>query len=831
MSTSDLFKTLAEMDSAGEFVQFLEQLLSGTPASTGTNRPLGQLAENDDALLDVVQAHRQRFFTHTGDVSWASGSLSFASDLTIRMVHELGGAVTNVIAVASSPVAIAAGGVAYVQLDRGTDAAVLPVLTAATLAAFLAAITGSADRLDFQIIAYRQAGNVILWDGRRLRDGETLSNAGYTDTQYGQQTELTAVHENQKENLNLILAGGGSITYDAGADTMAWDASFFWQMAASAGDNFLDTSSSPLTILAGQVAYVTLTRDPGSSVDISGTLTVVNDNALPDTDDVYVLAYRDSTDDRLYLGDGTSLSDGDTVLLGGIRSGLQWMYKSAGTGSQTTDFTAGGSFPSRKYQVGTGELMVYRNGVKAKAAGDPTSPVFWSGGTHPAGALSGSLDDDDEYVEADDGDGTGTYVIWLRDDDAAPSGESPIHAYGTHVPPFSYPTSDDNVEAFIGLQGDGPSPVEGIGRVDTGDVIDSTVLEGIVRLEEGNGITLTHRPARNAWEISANVSAGVASLQDPDGPAVPRTGVVKLRGGNKITLDNVSNADEFLFDNDVDDLVDLDNVSSDLQAAIVGSHLPTATAPLVSTAALPPLLGFDQIWTETDTELRILGGWVQFDGVPYYWPASTYSAENLISGLFDEPYAGTGWYYLYVRAGTSPGGIPRFKLSATAPLVGGLKSGDPTRRFLASVYIQGSFIGSAYFTMFAKRGSFTHIQDPIDIDSAFSGAVFDDTYQSVDLSAHIPVSGVRTLKLKLDMRPNSTPGNDLRILHKTPGNTDAQSSIYHSYSGAERASYIFETLIDSGKVVEFAFDTDFATLEAARIIGYSEGILAVGSGL
>ena len=447
------FKLRSEIDSAGEFIQYLEKLRSGSLVSgIGTNRAFERLAENDNALLEeLIRVRWPAALYNGGTVAFTAGnSLSWSGDLLVLLPTTLHTTVLNTIQVASSPQVVPDDSVMYVVLVQDgvdTNKNVVPVV--ATSAAFIATVAAAPARLDYVVIAYARTEGVIFANGTRLLKGESLTNGLFTDSQYAQQTEATLVRENQKENLNMMLTGGGDITWDEGTTTLSWTQDFVFDFPASAGENTIAGPGS--VVIASDFAwYTTLDRDPsGTSVLATATATVAN--GVPDTDDTFVLAVHRNTDNRVYLADGTALSDAETVKLGGVRIGVQWYYKNAGLGTQTYDFSSLVT-PSASYRVGSGELMVYRNGIKALRSGR-----YWAGVYGTSGAFAGdpSFAVGDDYMEEDVGDGTGTRIIWLADGQAA--GEAAYHAASTHDPELEWPTADDVIEVFIGVQGQAPT--------------------------------------------------------------------------------------------------------------------------------------------------------------------------------------------------------------------------------------------------------------------------------------------------------------------------------------------------------------------------------------
>ena len=446
------FKTRAEIVAALETIQYQEKLRSGSLASgLGINRGIERLAENDDAIRQVLRQLSLPNPLGGGTWTLASGSLSFTSNISIGMLGETGEALNNAITTAASPIVFSVDpSVAYVVVDRATPTSIASVIVA-DLATFVTALTGAADRLDFYILAWYTASGVQFPDGGRLRDGYSHTTNRFIDTQYGQQTEVTQVREQQKENLNLRLTGGGDLTWDASTTTLTWSAELRISFPSSAGYNYI-AGPGNVSIPVDSAWYATLSRDPAGADSIGTGVAVLLAGGVPDTDDAYVLAIHNGADNRVYLAEGTAISDAEAVKLGGVRIGVQWYYKEAGDGMQPLDLAAAGLGAQTSYRVASGELMVYRNGIKAIG-----SKAYWEGGVYPAGGPintdNGVLADADDYVEEDSGDGSGTRILWRADS----GGDALEHAAGTHDPPLEYPGTDDVVEAFIGVQGQSPT--------------------------------------------------------------------------------------------------------------------------------------------------------------------------------------------------------------------------------------------------------------------------------------------------------------------------------------------------------------------------------------
>jgi hypothetical protein len=118
------------------------------------------------------------------------------------------------------------------------------------------------------------------------------------------------------EDRHAIIHEGGSITWAAGAGTLAWSApigitapvtGFRWQV--SAGN---------VTLTDGQVMYVTLNRGPLANT----ALVALSAGTAPQSNDTFVIAARVGS--VIYLRNGNCIADGEvltTVCGGGVPSG------------------------------------------------------------------------------------------------------------------------------------------------------------------------------------------------------------------------------------------------------------------------------------------------------------------------------------------------------------------------------------------------------------------------------------------------------------------------------------------------------------------------------
>jgi hypothetical protein len=317
MSTSDKFRTHAEMLSGSEFIQYLERLIAGNATTlTGYNRPLGRLAFGTDALLDAIQSTRNQIVTFagagTGKLDWDGSTFTVTGNLFIRMLNEVAGARTNKIATGSS-IALADGEVAYVTLDRTTTAAAVTMTLAANWTAF-DALASSSNRLDLQVIAYCEGSNLILWDGRRIRDGEYLDDDGFRDTQYSRRSW-------QNWQMKTYLAGnapaGGeprNVKWTASTATISVDSDIFVDIPG-VGYNKLVATAYPWSIALadGKAAYLVLDRANGTkSTDVDVTpVSTANLAAVPEGEDTIILAIRRG--DNIALWDGTILGPAESA--------------------------------------------------------------------------------------------------------------------------------------------------------------------------------------------------------------------------------------------------------------------------------------------------------------------------------------------------------------------------------------------------------------------------------------------------------------------------------------------------------------------------------------
>lgn len=802
------YKTQAEMSAALEFIQYLEQVKSGSLAGNqGINRSLERLALSLDAVLEALQAAKMSFLEGGGDISFSSNTLTWTSDLTLYFPGELGPVRSNVIPAASLS-GLSNGRVVYVILDRTTDGAILTPVVAASMVAFLAAMAGQPDRLDYLILARATTDGITFFDGRRIVEGYALASEGYVDTQYGQQTELTLVHDNQIENKEIFLTGGGNISWDLSATEFSWNAPLIFEFPSSPGNNRILVAGSPIVIPAGHVMYVTLSRNPVGIVDVSPSTAL--SGTLSSSDDIFIVAFHKISDGRLYLRNGQSLIDGETTRLGAVRTGVQWMYMQPGSGVQVSDFTESGTYPSRSYRVGSHELMVYRNGLKARA-----SDAYWLG-AYPVGVLVGAISSDDHYLEESDAVGTGNRILWLADD-----GSTEGHPVATHDPDWTWPDASDYIEAFIGIHGDAPSPVDGLGiHPEPG----GGPIEGTVKLKAGANVALSYDFPNNAITIGASISAGVTSLSLFGGTG-PQTGALSLVESPTIEISEPVGS-TFRFD-----------LKSPLSLGLLASTVPSVANPYATYSDFDFMSGFEVVWGTDGTTKKIytLGGVLRSGGVAY--PSRTVSDRVEFDGSDVFPLDSlnlNGWNYAYLYAGVSPNVKPRGILASDPPVGAGLGThpSDSSYMFLTSVYINAS----SEIKPFVKRGSFVQLGFERAITSQFSAVGWSgvSSYTAVTLaSPAIPGSGIREVSVELQLSVDTgalAVGDRVEVRVRVPGFTDYRS--YYATRG--NASTVFLNVVlplDPSDQVEISGSTEITGVSSATLTGYVEGRFTAADGM
>lgn len=728
-------KTRTEIGAGETWVQVLEQLKSGSlSGGDGVNRLFERLAENDDTLFAALSSLANGFLTGGGSWSFSSTTFAWSSAFQVRWPGTRGAVHSNAVNAGNIGMPDA-GGVAYVVLNRTTDGATVAVAYAASMSALRAIMAATTARADYFLLAYRSGSHVILSDGRRVLDGYSLTGDGSTDTQYAQTSAFTAVKNRQTQNHNLRLVGGGNLSWAValGTGTFTWSSDLSLLISGQAtagGDQHADyqVTADDIDLDEGEVAYLNLgDRDPGTGGVGSGptlSLQVAAYDSFTPTADQLIVAYHHS-DGRLYLCNGQSIGDGDTVILGAASVGLQWYLGEAGADEQAWDLTVGGTYPDRIYPVGTHALLVFRNGVKQKA-----SDAYWDG-TYPTGSLVGTIAAEDDYLEEDAGEGDGSRILWLRDTDTPDTDENTTKVYRTwetpvggvtsgedHDPPHTWPSAGTFIEAFIGIHGQGPSPVEGVRIEGEGPEDD---LDGIVVFRAGAGIVLSYEDG--TLKIEVDSGAPVTSI---DGGAGPQGGALTLAAGAGLALDDTTTPGTLEFALDAG-LGDLDGVSSDLAAALLGPYTPSATNPVLSRRTVTALQGFDLVWSPGGTKVRAAGG-VLNEGASTTRHDSTALASYLEADAVTHTVGGGlvvgSWVYVYVKHVDlgNPNARPKLWFSMTPPdrsVQFGRYPGDTSYVFLTSAY----YDGTGYLYPFTKNRCRVTLGRELDVSAAFAGAV------------------------------------------------------------------------------------------------------------
>lgn len=122
-----------------------------------------------------------------------------------------------------------------------------------------------------------------------------------------------------REDRNLIIVGGGLVSWDAGTSLLSW-ADVIQVLSFITGYR-VQTAANTVTMDDGYVLYLSVTRSPTSNVTVS----VVVDDKIPTDDSAFVLAVRSGT--NIYWRNGLMMESGDSVIgLGSkqVIKGVEW---------------------------------------------------------------------------------------------------------------------------------------------------------------------------------------------------------------------------------------------------------------------------------------------------------------------------------------------------------------------------------------------------------------------------------------------------------------------------------------------------------------------------
>lgn len=130
-----------------------------------------------------------------------------------------------------------------------------------------------------------------------------------------------------REDRQLILGGGGLVSWNAGTGVLAWGDAL--EVYSPISGFRLDLPSGSKILADGEVLYVDLTRAPTRNVTLGAAVA----SQVPNTNDAYALAIRRGTD--VYWRHGIRIQDGQTINLfdgGGGGSGgalFSWNHTDA----------------------------------------------------------------------------------------------------------------------------------------------------------------------------------------------------------------------------------------------------------------------------------------------------------------------------------------------------------------------------------------------------------------------------------------------------------------------------------------------------------------------
>lgn len=125
-----------------------------------------------------------------------------------------------------------------------------------------------------------------------------------------------------REDRQLVMAGGGNFSFDAGANSLSWSATF--EILSPVTGFRLSMAAGSVTMEDGQALYVNLVRAPTQNVTVTPQVA----GQVPSTDVAYVIAVRRGS--IVYFRHGLALSDGDSLQLfaggsGSASGALIWM--------------------------------------------------------------------------------------------------------------------------------------------------------------------------------------------------------------------------------------------------------------------------------------------------------------------------------------------------------------------------------------------------------------------------------------------------------------------------------------------------------------------------
>jgi hypothetical protein len=113
-----------------------------------------------------------------------------------------------------------------------------------------------------------------------------------------------------REDRQIIMGGGGDVTFDAGTNSLTWAESLDFYSLISGFK--VSIAATTVAIADGEVIYLNLTRSPTQNISVSTAAA----NQVPNTDDAMAIAVRVGT--VVYWRHGSKIDSGETVNIFGV---------------------------------------------------------------------------------------------------------------------------------------------------------------------------------------------------------------------------------------------------------------------------------------------------------------------------------------------------------------------------------------------------------------------------------------------------------------------------------------------------------------------------------
>jgi hypothetical protein len=162
-----------------------------------------------------------------------------------------------------------------------------------------------------------------------------------------------------REDRNIILDGGGSVSFTASSGLLTWSAPIVLISPVSPYKMTIPTGF--VNMADGQFFYVNVTRAPTVSISLASFV----GDSVPNTDNAFVIAVRDG--DAVYFRNGARIGDGETATLfssgGGSGETLEIVKLAAreSHNSVTPLITGGDAFNPADYdRPGVTKTMTFR---------------------------------------------------------------------------------------------------------------------------------------------------------------------------------------------------------------------------------------------------------------------------------------------------------------------------------------------------------------------------------------------------------------------------------------------------------------------------------------